>query len=807
MGTPTDSAKGFPVGNYTPFGYLDNPYHTLWLNNSGLIRSAPPLGFRFREHHTVLQLALAVNGHSYRHISDFESAGLHSAYHSKNIFSYDWKIETLEFSATYFLESERAQGLNCEVRITNHGSTTALVEVRALLSVPPLDFDHYTAGTLPGGALIRRFAEGPLYLLYTDTESVFQAAGSPRERTGSREPGSGKVFGAVTSSPTAAAAFLEKGERSGLHERDFSVEGNFMAAGLSCSLTVSPGAEESFRFTLIRDVAQAAALEKARAALKHFDRRWAELREDDARFWSRCPQLVGDWPEVWKRGLVYDFETLRMNLRRPIGVYKHHWDGMAAAIPRSVLGETALDMLAYSYADPKTAQEVLYGLFADALAPNVPCMREDGSVNMVSESGSECGTAPSWCLPSLTIRSIYARTRDRKWAQALYPYLEEFLRWWFENRTHPDGVFFFDNSWESGQDQSSRFQIEQKTGGAGVQHLEPVDLHAAVADFAGLLAQFAGILIPPEAGKWQALQEKYRQMLQKYWTARGFRDIDRRTGRHTEADFAYLWLPHLFGLTTEQQNAVLKQKLHTPEYQSLESWANWAPGFQVVVETARVLGERALQAEHIARQADYLYACWDRRTWETPNALPRAWGHIDRPANLLEYHPRKWDESFGMIDHSTNPHAPPREHADPIPGVAAEQWRNREGKPAGMENYGWGATLPIHLIRGVIGYRDLPASAKENGFLLAPSLPSRVLQPGNRSGMRNLHFANIDFEVMYEVKENGQLQTTLTWRSPTPAALTIRINGKKVAASAGKQTSGLLVYPIQNHGISEIIVT
>jgi len=785
MDTPTDSANGFPAGNYTPFGYLDNPYHTLWLNNSGVIRSAPPSGFRFREHHTVLQLAAAVNGRSYCQPADFETAGLHSAYHSKNIFSYDWKIGALKFSASYFLESDRAEGLNCEVKIANSGSSNATVEVRALLSVPRLDFDHYTAGTLPGGALIRRFAEGPLYLLYTDAENVFRAVGS---------------------SPAGVAAFMSEGKRERLQDRAISVEGDFMAAILSCSLAVSPGTERAFRFTLIRDAAQAAALGKARAALEYFDRRRAELREDDARFWSRCPQLVGDWPEVWKRGLVYDFETLRMNVRRPIGAYQRHWDGMAAAIPRSVLGETALDMLAYSYADPETAKEVLFGLFADALAPNVPCMREDGSVNMVSESGAECGTAPSWCLPSLTIRSIYARTRDRKWAQALYPYLEEFMRWWLENRTHPDGAFFFDNSWESGQDQSSRFQIEQETGGAGVQHLEPVDLHAAVADFAGLLSQFAGLLNLQEADEWQKTQEKYRQGLRKYWTGQGFRDLDRRSGRHTEADFAYLWLPYLFDLTDAEQNAVLKQKLHTPEYQSLESWANWSPGFQVVVETAWAMGERALQAEHVANQVDYLYGWWDRRTWETPEALPRAWGHIDRPANLLEYHPRKWDDSFGMIDHSTNPHAPPREHADPMPGVAAEQWRNRDGKPAGMENYGWGATLPIHLIRGVIGYRDLPPGAEETGFLLAPSLPSTVLQRGNHLGMRNLHFANIDFEVTYEVKENGQLRAKLSWRSPTPAALTTRIEGKQVAASVGKQTSGSLAYTIENHGTSEIIL-
>ena len=37
----------FPDGNYTPFGYLDNPYHSAIINRSGIIRSVPPLGFGF----------------------------------------------------------------------------------------------------------------------------------------------------------------------------------------------------------------------------------------------------------------------------------------------------------------------------------------------------------------------------------------------------------------------------------------------------------------------------------------------------------------------------------------------------------------------------------------------------------------------------------------------------------------------------------------------------------------------------------------------------------------------------------------
>jgi len=37
----------FPSSHYTPHGYLDNPYHSMIFNRSGILRSFPPLGFGF----------------------------------------------------------------------------------------------------------------------------------------------------------------------------------------------------------------------------------------------------------------------------------------------------------------------------------------------------------------------------------------------------------------------------------------------------------------------------------------------------------------------------------------------------------------------------------------------------------------------------------------------------------------------------------------------------------------------------------------------------------------------------------------
>jgi hypothetical protein len=36
---------GFPAGDYTPFGYLDNPWHTWNMHPSGVLRSLSGIGF------------------------------------------------------------------------------------------------------------------------------------------------------------------------------------------------------------------------------------------------------------------------------------------------------------------------------------------------------------------------------------------------------------------------------------------------------------------------------------------------------------------------------------------------------------------------------------------------------------------------------------------------------------------------------------------------------------------------------------------------------------------------------------------
>lgn len=131
---------------------------------------------------------------------------------------------------------------------------------------------------------------------------------------------------------------------------------------------------------------------------------------EDNRFWGGGFRLEGSWPTLWKRGVQYDLNTVRANIRPARGVFKHPWDAMQVHGPRIVAAESSMDTMTLSYADVELAKDVLYGLYADTAArgqPQVPCQNEDGTTNMECMDGHTAGTPPSWGAPLFTVLSIF----------------------------------------------------------------------------------------------------------------------------------------------------------------------------------------------------------------------------------------------------------------------------------------------------------------------------------------------------------------------------------------------------------------
>ena len=93
------------------------------------------------------------------------------------------------------------------------------------------------------------------------------------------------------------------------------------------------------------------------------------------------------------------------------------------------------------------------------------------------------------------------------------------------------------------------------------------------------------------------------------------------------------------------------------------------------------------------------------------------------------------------------------------PGVSCEYWG--QNGAAGGEGYGWGATLPAHIIRSLFGFREIEWSEGDQ-FELGPNIPEDLSGEGKSFLLRNLHFRGRRFDLRYSQVAKGEFRATLT---------------------------------------------
>jgi len=704
-----------PSDDFTPYGYLDNPYHSWKLNPSGVLRSMAPLGmgwhvpnlgsyvnnqFQYTAHLTV---GLNINDLVLISPEDFRRhrCAINSTLHTKNRFEYSCVVPQYELTLTvrYFLVEEHTLG--CILTL----STTfpAPIPITCYLIHQHVHNPHTS-----------RLWEHGFYALQ-DREQGCGMLGLASEGDafvhGARLAGSPDAFSstALSWNDMGFATSLEeisawaRGVRvpwPGITQRQLDSGWQHRALALPCRLRLSGSSPSSISLhaVLARGVSQDQALLRWLESMESIDEAEKKHREDDEAFWRQAPQLTGEWPESWRRGLVYDLETLRMIMRPPAGVVEHPWDGMQIQAPRLVLAEAAMDALFLSYADPGLAARAILGHFESAQRPNLPCMREDGSFNMVADDGQICGTAPEWGFPLWCCEQIFRRTGDLAWLSRLYPGAAAYLRWWLQYRSDAEGWLGYACSWESGQDVSTRFGPQQ-TGGSIIQHVRPVDLQASMAQGAEILARWAHVLL--EAGSeisdtnlaeeivmWRKIAGEYTVKTRQMWQDGWFRDYDAVAGEWSAEQDAMHLAPVFCGIAGREHIEQLRPALAQPPSKN-PYWRplSWPPIIMTVVEAARAARMTAEGAELAYRFIDASYRSIDSR----------------------------------VPDESGN-----------IPGITRENRRMIEQKygvdyiNSGIEGYGWGAVSIFLLIRAIMGLKE-----EEAGTLtVAPMLPQALRRVG-----------------------------------------------------------------------------
>jgi hypothetical protein len=761
-GAPVSAApatEGFPTGDYTPFGYLDNPFHTWNLHRSGILRSTDGIGFGLyypagpggyfdyahnNIYEAVLRLGLLIDGRRYWSPHDFSPSQLSASHHSKNLLTYHFRAGQADVEISFLQVTENALG--AAVRLSGASPKTVTLVASQSLYLGGASWwgrdgasaDHDSASD---SLWMRSFAAGPVFAITASASQRAHFFGANQDDLEHWIAAPSNSSGAVSYYPNP------------LHG----------AAAYELHLTSDAPAEVFI--VMARAVNLSGALEHARTWLNDIRREIARKTADDDVFWAGAPILDGDWPDHWKHGWVYDLETLRMIVRRPIGAYRHFWDAMQIQAPRNVLAETSIDMWALSYASPEAAKSVFVGQFLDALEPNVPCMREDGEMNMVAVDGSECGTSISWCFPFFCAASIFDRTRDVAWMREVYPGLARLLRWTVKNRRDSGGFLVGKCSWETGMDASKRFLIDQPTGGELTEFIRLVELQAAAAQAGAILARFAVLAGDADsAPEWQNIQRTFTAKAQELWSGDWFHDFDTRSNNlvtTTSRDPAQS-APAFCGVASSEQmrlmRRTLRQFFQDSQARRAQPAAGWDDGLAwsslvlPYIESVQAAGDGELAGEVIAAIADRIYKSMDRRSVSAATNAPKL----------------GW------------------------PGVSCEIWGAHGA--FGGEGYGWGAVMPAHIIRNLAGFRETER-ADEIG--LWPNLPAALAVPGKWYAIRGIHFAGDRLDLVLKVHDPAQMQIDVRWRGATQVRSVANNGGTQIRAERSDRTWR---FDAENHG-------
>jgi hypothetical protein len=360
-------------------------------------------------------------------------------------------------------------------------------------------------------------------------------------------------------------------------------------------------------------------------------------------------------------------------------------------------------------------------------------MREDGVMNMVAVDGSACGTSISWCFPYFCAASIFDRTRDLAWLRQLYPKLASLLRWTLAHRSDSGGFLVGKCSWETGMDTSKRFRIQQPTGGELVEFLRLVELQAAASQAGEILAQFATVIgKPEEVQQWRKIQKNFAEKTQQLWKDDWFHDYDTQAQQLVTVatrDPSQA-APAFCGVATEEQKKRILSTLRSmyvelkaqgskdvPQGDFSLDWSSFVLPF---LEAAWSSGDGDLVSEAVELISNRIYTSMDRRIIEGPA------GPDGKPRRL------GW------------------------PGVSCEIWG--ASGAFGGEGYGWGAVMPAHIIRNLIGVRE---TGDLRSITLAPNFGASLAGAGKHYGITGFSYGKHRLDIAHAFLDERRIHAEL----------------------------------------------
>jgi hypothetical protein len=186
---------------------------------------------------------------------------------------------------------------------------------------------------------------------------------------------------------------------------------------------------------------------------------------------------------------------------------------------------------------------------------------------------------------------------------------------------------------------------------------------------------------------------------------------------------------------------------------SADEALNWSSFVLPFVESAYAAGDRQLASSTVEAISDRIYGSMDRRSLQS----------VETPHARLGW-----------------------------PGTSCEVWGAHGA--FGGEVYGWGAVMPAHIIRNIIGFRE---SAEPGEFELSPSFGDALVSAGKRYALAGLPYAGRRISVSYAF--SGEKQLTAELKLPVAARIVSVSDTHGEAVKFTRGEAGWQI-PMENHG-------
>lgn len=335
-----------------------------------------------------------------------------------------------------------------------------------------------------------------------------------------------------------------------------------------------------------------------------------------------CLKLANG-PDYWAPAFADIYRLLALNLKPPEPPFKTRYAVPAPKFKKEVyLWDTAFIALVWQWRDADVAQEIFLPLFEIA-----------GPDGMIPHSSLQTNDSQPPVL-SWSVWRIFQATGDRSYLEKVYPALKNYNLWLYQKRTMPNGLFFWDNRFESGLDNSPRFTNRSATRIRDLSRLAAVDLcsYMVMDDLA--LAQMAEVLgRKDDAAEFRKKAQALKELVNRYlWDEKDglYYDFDFKKNRLVKINNNCSFLPLAAGIPGQDQAQKLLRHIMDPaEYNSLiplptialnhpnfflDMWMGpvWLNIDYLIILGMKDYGFNAQASELTWKLADGLYQIWSR---------------------------------------------------------------------------------------------------------------------------------------------------------------------------------------------------